>query len=241
MSGHSKWATTKRAKAIVDAKRGAIFTRLANVITLAAKEKGGDISSNFALRIAVDKAKAANMPKEYIERSIKRGTGELGGAQIEELIYEGFGPAKSQFIVKSLTDNKNRSAASIRHLFTKYDGSLGSVMWNFEQKGVLRIANCELRITNLDNEDFELEMIDNGAEDIEHEEEGITIYTKLENLQKVKSFFDNKKLKTETAEIEYVAKEKQTVSEEEKEKIEKFMEELEDNEDVGDYYTNVNL
>jgi YebC/PmpR family DNA-binding regulatory protein len=241
MSGHSKWATTKRAKAIVDAKRGAIFTRLANVISLAAKEKGGDITTNFALKIAVEKAKAANMPKDNIERSIKRGTGELGEAQIEELIYEGFGPAKSQFIVKSLTDNKNRSAASIRHLFTKYDGGLGSVMWNFEQKGVFRITNYELKTVNLDNEDFELEMIDNGAEDIEREEEGMTIYTKSENFLKVKSYLDNKKLKTETAEIEYVAKEKQAASDDEKEKIEKFIEDLEDNEDVGDYYTNVNL
>jgi YebC/PmpR family DNA-binding regulatory protein len=245
MSGHSKWATTKRAKAVVDAKRGAIFTRLANVITIAAKEKGGDITTNFALKIAVEKAKAANMPKENIERSIKRGTGELAGAQIEELIYEGFGPAKSQFIVRSLT------AASIRHLFSKYDGGLGSVMWNFEQKGVIRITNYELQIiyppelqhrgTNLDNENFELELIDNGAEDIDREEEGITIYTKIEDLQKVKCFLDNKKIKTETAEIEYVAKEKLMINEVEREKIEKFIEELEDNEDVGDFYSNVNL
>jgi len=108
MSGHSKWATTKRAKAIVDAKRGAAFTKIGNIITIAAR-KGGDPDVNFSLRMAIDKARAVNMPKENIERAIKRGTGEGDGAQIEEIIYEGIGPAKSQFIVKCLTDNKNRN------------------------------------------------------------------------------------------------------------------------------------
>ena len=148
MSGHSKWATIKRSKAANDAKRGAIFTKLGNLITIAAREKGGDLDTNFALRMAVDKAKTANMPKDNIEKAIKRGTGELEGGQIEELYYEGFGPANTQFIVKSLTDNKNRSAANIRHTFTKYGGSLGAVMWNFEQKGVVRIASDEFNKTN---------------------------------------------------------------------------------------------
>jgi YebC/PmpR family DNA-binding regulatory protein len=239
MSGHSKWATTKRAKAIVDAKKGAIFTKVSNLITIAAREKGGDPATNFSLRIAVEKARAANMPKDNIERAIKRGTGELAGAAIEELIYEGLGPAKSQFIVKSLTDNKNRSASIIRHLFTKYGGSFGAVGWNFQIKGVIGIGKRELGIRNLENDEFELELIDNGAQDILFEEDGMTILTKPEDLQRIKNFLENKNIITESADIEYVAKEKMTINEEDKEKVEKFIEELEDNEDVSDYYTNV--
>lgn len=241
MSGHSRWSTIKRQKAASDAKRGAIFTKSGNLITIAAKERGGNPETNFSLRMAIDKAKAANMPKENIERAIKRGTGELSGEQIEELLYEGFGPAKSQFIIKSLTDNKNRSAANIRHIFTKYGGSLGSVMWNFEKQGVIRIMDEELKNKNLPNEEFELELIDTGADDIIKEEEGMTIYTKIEDLQKVKSFLEQKDIKTESADIEYVTKEWQQLSKEDKEKVEKFIEELEDSEDVADYYTNVNI
>ena len=241
MSGHSKWATTKRQKATVDAKRGAIFTKLGNLIAIAARENGGDPNANFSLRMAVGKAKQANMPKENIERAIKRGTGELAGNAIEELIYEGFGPAKSQVIIRCLTDNKNRSASNIRHIFTEYGGSLGSVLWNFSQKGVIRIVKDELDKANLDKEIFELELIDAGAEDFLSEEEGLIIYTKIENLQAVRQFLENNNLAVESAGIEYVAKENLTVSEEEKDKIEKFIEALEDNEDAADYYTNIDI
>ncbi|HAM88742.1 MAG: transcriptional regulator [Candidatus Falkowbacteria bacterium GW2011_GWC2_38_22] len=236
MSGHSKWATIKRKKEVTDSKRGAVFTKLGNIISIAAREKGGDIETNFSLRMAVEKAKAANMPKENIERAIKRGTGEGGGEQIVELIYEGIGPANSQFIVKVLTDNKNRSAASVRHAFTKYGGSLGTVMWNFEQKGVIRVSSVEFRISN---DEDELELIEAGADDILKEEEGVTIYTKPENLQKVKKFLDEKKINTESAEIEYIAKDEVEISGEDKEKIEKFIDELDGIEDVSDYYNNV--
>lgn len=239
MSGHSKWATTKRAKGAIDAKRGALFTKLSNIITLAAREKGGDPEINFTLRMAMDKARQANMPKENIERAIKRGTGELEGNKLEELIYEGIGPANSQFVVKALTDNKNRSASNIRHIFSKYGGSLGAVMWNFEQKGVIRIAKEKLQNVNM--EDFELELIDAGAQDIINEEEGSTIYTKMEDLQKAKKFLESKKIETESAEIEYVAKDEQKIEGENKEKVENFIEALDDCEDIADYYTNVNL
>ncbi len=241
MSGHSKWSTIKRQKATTDAKRGAIFTKLGNLITIAAREKGGNPETNFSLRIAIDKAKTANMPKENIDRAIKRGTGELGGEQIEELLYEGFGPAKSQFIIKALTGNKNRSAANIRHIFTKYGGSLGSVMWNFEQKGVIRIKDEELKNKDLPSEEFELGLIDEGVDDIIKEDEGITIYTKVEDLQKVKNFLEQKNIKIESADIEYVEKEKQQVSKDDRDKVEKFIEELENCEDVADYYTNVDF
>lgn len=240
MSGHSKWATTKRAKAVVDAKKGAIFTKIAKLITIAARQ-GGDPTSNFSLRIAIDKAKSINMPKNNIDRAIKRGTGELGGAQIEELIYEGLGPAKAQFIIRCLSDNKNRAAAEIRHLFSKYGGSLGAVMWNFVQRGIIMIEQAEINDKKLTDENFELELIDAGAEDIKREEEGMTVYTAPMDFQKTKQFLENKNIKTESAEIEYVAKEPLNLNDEEKIQVEKFIEELDNNEDVSNYYMNANL
>jgi YebC/PmpR family DNA-binding regulatory protein len=240
MSGHSKWATTKRHKAVIDAKRSAVFTKIANLITIAAREKGGDPSANFSLRMAIDKGRAVNMPKENIERAIKRGAGGAGGVQIEEVIYEGIGPVKSQFILKCLTDNRNRTASEVRHLFSEYGGALGAVMWNFSRQGVIEIVKEELQAKNLKNEEFELELIDAGAEDLEKEEEGWTIFTKAEDLMKVKNFLDVKNIATESADIEFVAKEKTKLKNlEDQEKIEKFINTLEESEDVGDYYTNV--
>lgn len=238
MSGHSKWATTHRQKAIVDAKRGAIFTKLANVITIAAR-KGGDPAANPTLRAAIDRARASSMPKDNIERAIKKGTGELGGDLVEELYYEALGPANSQFIIKCVTDNKNRSVSSVRHLFTKNGGAFSSVMWNFEQKGVIRISQNELTEKKINWEELELEMIDAGLDDSEKEEEGITLYTKVENLNQLRNFLEGKGLKLESAEIEYVAKDKIALAPEDENKIEKIMEELDDNEDVSDYYTNL--
>jgi len=240
MSGHSKWATIKRAKEAKDAKRGNIFTKLGNNITVAARN-GGDPEINFSLRIAIDKAKAANMPKDNIERAIKRGTGELGGAQIEELTYEGFGPAKTGFIIEVLTDNKNRSAAEIRHLFTKHGGSLGSlnsVSWNFDHLAVIRIVQENLP-QNAD--ELELELIDAGADDIKKENEGMTILTAIENFQKIKKLLDQKNIKTESAGIEYIVKDEKEISEEEKKKVEQFIEALDENDDINNYYTDVNI
>jgi YebC/PmpR family DNA-binding regulatory protein len=240
MSGHSKWATIKRAKAANDAKKGAIFTKLGNILTVAAREKGGDPETNFALRMAMDKAKAANMPKENIEKAIKRGTGELGGEQIVELYYEAIGPVNSQFIIKSLTDNKNRSASTIRHLFSKNGGSFGAVMWNFEKKGVIRISRSELG-DRFDSDEFELELIDAGAQDVLKEDEGISVYSNPEDMSSLKKFLDNAGIATESAEIEFVGKDEIEVAESDREKIERFIEELEDSEDVSEYYTNLKL
>ncbi|HRH22179.1 MAG TPA: YebC/PmpR family DNA-binding transcriptional regulator, partial [bacterium] len=219
MSGHSKWATTKRAKAVVDAKRGATFTKLANLIIMNAK-KGGDPVTNFSLRLAIDRARAANMPKDNIERAIKRGTGELAGAAIEELIYEGIGPAQSQFIVRCLTDSRNRAASLIRHIFDKVGGSLSAVMWNFELKGVIMVSASEVAKINFD--ELELELIDAGASDIINEAEGLTIYSDTANLQAIKKLLEEKAVAVESSEIEYVAKEKRELTEEEQEKIERF-------------------
>ncbi len=238
MSGHSKWATTHRQKELVDAKRGAIFTKLANVISIAAKT-GGDPSANPSLRAAIDKARSANMPKDNIERAVKKGTGELAGDQIEELNYEGIIPPGIQVVVKCVTDNKNRSGASVRHSFTKIGGAFGAVLWNFSQMGVIRISSDEIKTNKINNEELELELIDLGMLDFQIEEEGLSVYTEVKDLQKIKEFLEAKNLKIESAEIEYVAKEKMSLAEEDRTKVEKFFGEMEDNEDVSDYYTNL--
>jgi len=201
MSGHSKWATTHRQKELVDAKRGAIFTKLANVITIAARS-GGDPNANPSLRAAIDKARGSNMPKDNIERAIKKGTGELGGEQVEELFYEGMVPTGIQVIVKCLTDNKNRSGATVRHLFTKNGGAFGAVAWNFSQLGVIRVAGEEIKAKHLSYEDLELELIDQDVQDFQKETEGITVYTEIKDLQKIKDFLEAKGLKAESSDIE---------------------------------------
>ncbi len=241
MSGHSKWATIKRAKAVTDAKRGAIFTKIANIITITAREKGADPNSNPSLRAAIDKARSVNMPKDNIERAIKKGTGELAGDIIEELYYEGVLPGNIQFVVKCLTDNKNRSASLIRHLFSKNGGSLGAVLWNFEQKGVIVLSISELKDKGVDLDDLQMELIDLEIDDFIIKEEDLIILTKIENIQQIKAFLDSKNFQIESSEIEYIAKEKQELNNESKDKIEKFMEDLDDLEDVNDYYSNLNL
>lgn len=238
MSGHSKWATTHRQKAIVDAKRGAIFTKFANLISIAAKQ-GGDPDSNPSLRSAIDRAREVSMPKDNIERAIKKGTGELGGDQIEELYYEGIGPAGIQTIVKCLTDNRNRSASTVRHAFTKNNGSFGSVMWNFDQAGVIMLSQEALDVEKINFDEFELELIDNGANDIIKDEEGLTIYTALSDFQKMQDYLQTRNLKVESAEIEYVAKEKLSLSADDQVMCDKFLEELDDNEDVSNCFTNI--
>ncbi len=237
MSGHSKWATTHRQKAAVDAKRGAVFTKLGNAITIAAKN-GGDPNANPSLRAAIDRAKGASMPKDNIERAIKRGTGELAGEVIEEIYYEGVIPPNVQIIVKCVTDNKNRSGSSVRHIFTKNGGSLSSVMWNFSQRGVIRIEEKEL--SKINKEELELELIDKNILEFRKEDEGLVIETEVTDLQNIEKYLLEKNLEIDSAEIEYVAKEKIDLDDSEGDKIDRIMEELEDNEDVSNYYTNLN-
>ncbi len=242
MSGHSKWATTHRQKEVADAKRGKIFTRLAKAITLAAKQGGGVPENNFQLRLAIDRAKATNMPKENIDRAIKRGTGELAGEQIEEIVYEGFGPGGTAWLVEALTDNRNRTVSNLKHFFNKYGGNLGStgsVAWMFDQRGVIRILASEL--TNKNLEDLELKLIDLGASDVNHEPEGLVVYTEPINLQKIKGAIEQLGLKIVDAEVEYLPKNKITVTEAEaKEKLKNLINELEEDEDVNNYYYNFN-
>ncbi len=238
MSGHSKWATTHRQKEIADSKRGAIFTKFANIITIAAK-KGGDIETNPSLRAAVERAKGISMPKDNIERAIKRGTGELSGDQVEELYYEAIVSPNIQVVVKCITDNRNRSGSNIRHIFSKNNGSFSSVLWNFSQKAVIRLTQELIKEKRVNLDDLELDLIDLGIDDLFKEDEGLTIQANIEYLQKIRDFLVNKGLEPESAEIEYVPKEKVKLSEEELNSLEKLFSELEDNEDVSDYYTNL--
>lgn len=236
MSGHSKWNKIHRQKGATDAKRGALFTKLGKAITVAAKLGGGDLDTNFRLRLAIEKAKAANMPNDNIEKAIKRGTGELDGGPIESATYEGFGPNNIAVIIDCLTDNRNRTSSDIKHIFSKHNGSLGgpnSVSWMFEQKGVIKVDQL--------TDKFELELIDSGAQDIKKIDDGIEIYTNVKNLKKVSDFLETKKIKVESAEIEWLPKEKKIIDKQQQNAIEKFFDDLDDNEDVNDYYSNAEI
>lgn len=183
MSGHSKWSTIKRKKGAEDAKRGKIFTRLAREITVAARDGGGDEGSNPRLKLAIAKAKAANMPKDNIERAIKKGTGELEGGQMEEITYEGYGVDGVAFIIDVVTDNRNRTLADVKHAFSKGGGNLasaGSVQWQFDQKGYV-----VLKSDGVDFEEVFMIAAEAGADDVIDEEELIAIYTPRELLNSV--------------------------------------------------------
>jgi YebC/PmpR family DNA-binding regulatory protein len=239
MSGHSKWATIKRKKGALDAKRGKIFTKLIKELTIAAREGGGDPTANPRLRLAVDNAKAANMPQDNIERAIKKATGELEGVTYHELTYEGYGPAGVALLVEVATDNKNRIVAEVRHLFSKYSGSLGengSVAWMFDRKGIISLPKQGK------SEDDIMEIIlDAGAEDLQSEEEFFEIQTPLESFEPVRKAIAEKDLSIENASLQWIAKNTVPVAGEEAEKVMKLIEALEDNDDVQNVYSNADI
>lgn len=244
MSGHSKWATIHRQKSANDAKRGAVFTKLARNITMAAREKGGDPEMNSDLRSAIDKAKQLNMPKDNIEKAIKRGTGELDGVHIEEITYECYGADGVAFIVKCLTDNKKRTVANVRNILTKHGGNMGeanSVLWMFDEKGVIRFNENDLKENNIVKDDFELEIIDAGAEDIIIEDGEIAIYTNVKDLHSAREALEKKGITILSAQLEWIAKNEVDVKEDNRDKIEKIFEALDDDEDVQEVYTNAKM
>ncbi len=240
MSGHSKWHNIQKKKGAADAKRGQVFTKLAKAITIAAKEGGGgDVSFNFQLRVAVDAAKSANMPKDNIERAIKRGTGESGdGGQIDEVIYEGFGPGGSAILIKCLTDNRNRSIAEVRTVMNKKGGNLGeqgTVKWMFEQKGVVVIQEENIKI---DADEFDLNLIESGAEDIERFEGVVQITSALSDLKTILERIEDLDIKPEVAGLEYVANDPVEYSGDDKAKLDTLTEALDELEDVDEVFTN---
>ncbi|RME02877.1 MAG: YebC/PmpR family DNA-binding transcriptional regulator [Planctomycetota bacterium] len=238
MAGHSHWAGIKHKKAAVDKKRGKLFSKLAKLIIIAAKEGGGDPEANPKLKNAIEHAKAANMPKENIERAIKRGTGEISGANFEELTYEGYGPQGVAIIIQILTDNRNRTAPEIRKIMEKYGGNLsGSVAWNFEKKGVLVFSLKESGQT----EDYLTNLaIEAGAEDIDTSGDILEVITTPEEFQNVRQTFSS--IPTLSAEI--TLRPKTTVKIEDEntaKKILKLLEELEDHDDVQQVYSNYDI
>ena len=184
MSGHSKWSTIKHKKAATDAKRGKIFTRLTKELTVAAREGGGDVEMNVRLRLAIEKAKTANMPKDNIDRAIKRGTGELDGGELEEILYEGYAPHGVGVLIEVVTDNRNRAVAEVRHVFNKQCGNLaelGAVAWQFTRKGYINIT------ADFDQDEVFLVAADAGADDVNFEDGVAEIYTELDELQAVRT------------------------------------------------------
>ncbi len=203
MSGHSKWSTIKRRKGAEDAKRGKIFTRLGRDILIAAREGGGDPNANPRLRIAIDKARAENMPKDNIERAIKKGTGELEGGQMDEIVYEAYGPDGVAFLIEVLTDNKNRSLADIKRVLNRANGSLasaGSVSWQFAQKGYITLKG-----ENLDFDAVFMVAAEAGADDISDDEGIITVYTPREKLAAVEQALSGGGYEVEEAVLKYEA------------------------------------
>ncbi len=239
MSGHSKWATTKRAKAIVDAKRSSAFTKLGNNITIAARD-GGDPTTNFKLRMAIDKAKSVSMPKENIERAIKRGTGELGGAAVEEVMYGALLPNSVAVIIKCLTDNKNRTLNEVKILLQKNNAQLtdlNSITWQFDQKGVIHVKTQNS--ISKTQEELELIIIDAGAEDFSEDEEELVVYTDPKELQLVKEKLETAGLKISSADLAMVPKEKVSLEGEALDKVIKIFDLLDELSDLSDYYTNL--
>lgn len=204
MSGHNKWSTIKRKKGAEDAKRGKIFTRLARDIMQAAREGGGDENGNAKLKIAISKAKAANMPKENIDRAVKRGTGELEGAQMEEITYEGYGPEGVAYLVDVLTDNKNRTLAEVKHAFSRSGGSLASansVAWQFEKKGYISLLG-----EKLDYDEVFMVAAEAGADDVVDEEGTIVVYTPRERFTAVEEALTNGGYEIDESELRWFAK-----------------------------------
>lgn len=239
MAGHSKWNNIKRKKSAQDAKRGKIFMRHAKNIYNAAKQGGGDIEMNPALRLAVEKAKADNMPNDNIERNIKKATGGLDGQNFEEITYEGYGPGGIAIIVQALTDNKNRTAAEVRHAFSKNGGNLGesgSVSFMFDRRGMVVIKNEE---GGLDEDEMTLEALEAGADDIIVHDDAYEIITSPENYTDVVNYFTEKEYEIIENELTLIPQNYASISEEDTEKVQQLIDMLEDNDDVQEVYHNL--
>ncbi|HBB37798.1 MAG: hypothetical protein UV82_C0003G0024 [Candidatus Magasanikbacteria bacterium GW2011_GWD2_43_18] len=243
MSGHSKWSKIQHKKGKADAQRGNLFTKLCKAITMAAKEGGADAVMNFSLRLAIEKAKAGNVPKDNIERAIKRGTGELNdGEEIQEVVYEGYGPGGIAVLVETLTDNKNRTVSEVKNAFTKHNGSIGgpgSVQWQFERMGVVVISNEQLTINNLNHDDLELALIEAGASDILEFDEYLEIRCSMDKFQSVLEALKGSGIsEPEDAGLKWVAKEEITVDDDTAAKMETLYDALDELDDVNEIYTN---
>ena len=239
MSGHSKWSTIKHKKGATDAKRGKLFTKLIKEITVAARMGGGDPESNPRLRHALNSARSQNMPKDTSERAVKKGTGELEGVNYEEILYEGYGPGGVAVLVECLTDNRNRTIAEVRHAFGKAGGNVGTdgcVAWMFDKKGLITVSKEE------SDEETLMELaLDAGAEDIIEETDSFDIITDPSDFDAVQEAIDAAEIKYELAEITMIPQNLTKVEGKEAEQMIKFMEVLDDSDDIQNFYCNADI
>jgi YebC/PmpR family DNA-binding regulatory protein len=238
MSGHSKWATIKRAKGAKDAARGKLFSTIIKEITVAARSGGGDPDGNPRLRLAVDKAKGANMPADNIKRAIQRGTGEIAGVTYEEVTYEGYGPAGVALLVEVITDNKNRTVAELRHVFSRNNGNMaesGSVAWKFERRGVITVPK------SLSEDDMMEIVLDAGADDMATEDESFEIYTAPSEFEKAKAALTAKAVAMTESSITMVPKNTLKVEGKEAEAVLRLVEALEEHDDVQNVYADFDI
>ena len=239
MSGHSKWSSIKHKKAATDARRGKVFTKLIKEIMVAARMGGGDPNANPRLRTAIQAAKSENMPKDNIERAIKKGTGELEGVNYEESIYEGYGPGGAAVLVESLTDNKNRAVADIRHIFSKNGGNLGEngcVAWMFDKKGYILLES-----EAVDEDSLMETALEAGAEDVREENGHYEVITAVEDFEAVKNAIDAAQLPTVDAEVTMLPQTNTNLTGKQAEQMLRLMEMLDDCEDVQKVYTNADI
>jgi YebC/PmpR family DNA-binding regulatory protein len=238
MSGHSKWSTIKHKKAAADAKRGKVFTRLAKELTIAAREGGGDPESNVRLRLAIDKAKAANMPKDNIERAIKRGTGELEGGALEEVVYEGYAPHGVGMLIEVVTDNRNRAVAEVRHVFNKHGGNLaeaGAVSWQFTRKGYISISE------EVDQDEVFLVAADAGADDVRFDDDVTEVYAEIEQLQVVRQSLADDGYKLDEVSVIYDPNNPLELETNQALQVLKVVELMEDLDDVQNVYSTLDI
>jgi YebC/PmpR family DNA-binding regulatory protein len=235
MSGHSKWASIRHKKGAADAKRGKIFSKYAKLIMVAAKEGGGDLGTNFSLRLLVEKAKGVNMPKDNIERAIKRGTGEIAGGELTSALYEAMGPGGAALLIESLTDNTNRAYTNIRTIVSKSGANFDAkVLWQFDHRGVVRVDDVTMIE---DRDELELALIEVGAEDIAWDE-GLVIISQKGDLQAVENAVTEAGLMPESSELEYVPQNEVKLSESDEDKLASLIEKLDDDDDVNNVFTN---
>ncbi|HPS65746.1 MAG TPA: YebC/PmpR family DNA-binding transcriptional regulator [Ignavibacteria bacterium] len=239
MSGHSKWATIKRKKAATDSARGKVFTKIIKEITISARDGGGDPAGNPRLRLAIANAKSSNMPQDNITRAIKKGTGELEGVRYEEINYEAYAPHGLAVIIETITDNRNRTVAELRHMISKYNGNLGesgSVAWMFERKGVILIT----KENHTEDELMEV-ILEADADDLIDEGDVFEVVSSVENFEKVRKTLEEKKYKIENASLQFVAKNKVATDEKAAADVIKFIEAIEEHDDVQNVYTNADF
>ena len=239
MSGHSKWHSIKHQKGVADARRGQLFTKLTREIIVAAREGGGNPEMNFRLRLAVQKARDANMPTDNIDRAVKKGTGELEGGSLSEVVLEGYGPSGTAILVNALSDNRNRTIQEVRSVFTRHGSSLGEsgcVAWLFDSKGVIII-----KADNIDADELALSAIDAGAEDVKVENGYVEVYTVPEDLEKVRAALEENDVAISSSELLMVPKTMVQLDEKAAMQALKMMEKLEDIDDVQNVFSNADI